>query len=90
MDEPDEAILICLPTNGVPKAPIAGGVKRVCCRCRQQVWLAPTGMRIQRERGASLLCIPCWLADRECSKQVEMTPEQLKEIAATLRETDRS
>jgi hypothetical protein len=86
--EDDETILIYLPTKGVPKAPVPGGVKRVCCRCTRQVWLAPSGMKVQREKAASLLCIPCYLADPEALKGriFPLTAAQKKEIADYLRE----
>ena len=84
-DEPtNEAphFLICMRAKGL-KNPVLGVVKRVCCRCREQVWVAPTGLRIQREHGVAFLCLTCAFADEALRDGIELhplTPEQVREI----------
>lgn len=83
MPDIDDVMLVCLPAKGVPKPPVPGGVKRLCVRCGAQVWLAPSGMRIQREQAAVLLCIPCWWRDTDLAgKTPSLTEEQVREVRA--------
>ena len=83
MTDNDPPFLVCLPTKLSPKPPESLAVKRLCCRCQAQVWVAPSGAAIQRKEATALLCIPCWSADKSLSS-LEAQPlnaAQQKEIA---------
>ena len=94
-DEPtNEAphFLICLRAKGIKEAPVLGGVKRVCCRCRAQVWVAPTGLRIQREHGVAFLCLTCGFSDEAVREGIQihsLTPEQVREIKDAIAAIDK-
>ncbi len=74
--------IICRRTKSGPShVPLA--MKRACCECREEVWLAPSGAKIQHEKGAALVCGACTIkmfAQRDAMLDTAPTPEQLREI----------
>jgi hypothetical protein len=82
-----DTVLICAPTEWGQKAcGIPGAVQGVCHECGQPVWIAPSGLAIQAEHDAFIVCLPCGMAsiDANPGAQVNATKEQMKEIREAL------
>ena len=86
-EEDDEVVLICMPAMPKERPDIEGSALRECKDCRRPIWLAPTGQKMERERGAKLTCMYC-IAEKmkeDPETKIEMpTPEQLEEVKRTL------
>lgn len=86
-EEDDEILLICMPALPGERPSVPGGGVRECKDCRRPVWVAPTGLKMERERGAQLVCMACTqerLKDDPDAKISKPTPEQIEEIRKTL------
>lgn len=87
-EEDDEILLICMPALKGERPNVPGGGVRECKDCHRPVWVAPTGMKMERERGAQLVCMDCAherMKDDPEAKIQDPTPEQIEEIKKTLR-----
>ena len=86
--EDDEVCLLCQPALPRERPGIQGSILRECAECRTAVWVAPTGQKIEKEKNAILICVPCGLKRLEKDKDSKIepvTPEQIEEIKKELR-----
>ena len=76
-------VVVCT-SNAKAKGLIAGTVERRCYCCQSIVWSSPHGVRMQRERGALIICIRCFLekAKREPVAYHPLTPEQIRVMSS--------
>jgi len=79
---PEETIVMCLPVEGDPgRYIVPGSVQYNCNDCDTEVWVAPSGQRLIRERGATIVCMNC--AQVRLDKEpgtLEITGDQVEEI----------
>jgi hypothetical protein len=87
-EEEDEILLICMPALPGERPSVPGGGVRECKDCQRPVWVAPTGLKMEREKGAQIVCMACAskrMKDDPDAKISKPTPEQMEEIERTLR-----
>jgi hypothetical protein len=67
--------------SGPPAAYVPGSKAYACKLCKQTVWLAPSGQRVERE-GATVWCMKCTGRNSDTISSLELTPEAPQEYIA--------
>jgi len=82
--EDEVTILMCLPVKGDPgRYIVPGSVQHECKDCGTEVWVAPSGQQLMRERATMVVCPNCALV--RINKEpgpLEITGNQVEEIVA--------
>lgn len=64
-----------------------GSIIERCTSCNRKVWIAPSGQALIKEKGPTVLCIPCGLAAIKNDPEPTFAPiseEQRQEIRRAL------
>lgn len=82
--EDEVTIIMCLPVQGDPgRYIVPGSVQHQCEDCGTEVWVAPSGQELIRERAATIVCMNC--ARVRVNKKpgpLEITGQHVEEIKA--------
>lgn len=82
--EGEGIVLMCLPVEGDPSRYIVpSSVQDRCNDCGTEVWVAPSGQQLIRERATVVVCMDC--AQVRVNKKpgaLVITGEQVKEVKA--------
>lgn len=62
---------------------VEGSELSLCDKCGNEIWVSPSGLRLQEERDLRLVCIPCATPDLlSGAAVVPVTPGQIRELAS--------
>ena len=81
--EDEVTVLICLPVEGgrPGRYIVPGSVQGQCDDCSTEVWVAPSGQELMKERTTIVVCMKC--AQGRVNKEpgpLEITGKQVEEI----------
>lgn len=82
--EDELTILTCLSVEGDPvRYIVPGSVQYQCEDCGTEVWVAPSGQHLIKERAAVVICMACaQVRMNNGPGHLEITENQTKEIKA--------
>lgn len=66
------------------REPTAGSTITNCSTCDAAIWIAPTSVQLMAEYEAKVICVECALAADPNMLPQPPTPEQIREIKASL------
>ena len=75
---------MCLPVEGDPgRFIVPGSIQDRCDDCGTEVWVAPSGKQVIRQRTTIVVCMNCALIRMNKEPvHLEVTKKQLREIEA--------